>query len=227
MDYSIQKLSPISYQRIAWGYGGDTSVLTERIVSGDCSEIYDSTLLIKVQGEIQSYLRDSNYTLISNDSVEALERQDEEKQKKVILKGQHFPIGHFHSIDGKDIYIRRQDSKIILLDFSYMGCEPCRLAIPIIRNLYDKYRDSGLSVWGIDPFDKGEKEIFERYKTKYYLSYPVLFSDKKTVYDYLGIEGYPTVVILDSNMNVLERLEGLDSFSSLDFETTIAQLLKK
>jgi len=223
---SINDCRHTSYHKTSWGYGGNASEFLQTCTEGQYSEDYDSLLLQKVKARIFSLVHDSGY-ILKNYSDQTL--SDTKSPQKVKLKKEDFfPVLHFQTIDGADVDISNPSSKVTLLDFSYMGCEPCRQAISSISRIYNKFKDSNVAILGIDPYDQKEKEIFERYSKKYHLDYPVLFSDKKTVFDELGISSFPTFLILDKNMKLRQKFGGWGpGFNRAGIDEEISKLLRE
>ena len=211
-----------SFEQISWGYGGNTSHILQMCVAADYSDKTDTSFLPKARDAIYKMMHDSSYTFRT---PEHMDRSPVILSKQRDLKtGDVFPISHFQTIDHNDVDISTPHTKLILLDFSYMGCEPCRMAIPALSGIYAAYRDSGVDIYGIDPYDKNEKEIFMKYKKRYHLDYPVLFSDKKTVTEDLGIQSFPTFIILDHTMKIRYISKGAGYFNGF-LQRKIEELL--
>jgi len=58
--------------------------------------------------------------------------------------------------DSKDSIINLSSlkGKVVLLDFWASWCRPCRIAIPSVVRLYDKYKSKGLEVYGVSIDEK-------------------------------------------------------------------------
>ncbi len=94
--------------------------------------------------------------------------------------------------------------KVILLDFWSIYCAPCVEQMPGLIELYEKYNDMGLMVFGIsldgrfnarrlnkfvDGFDQG-------------IPYPIIHDAESVIRSLYGVSALPTVIIVDAGGEV-------------------------
>jgi cytochrome c biogenesis protein CcmG/thiol:disulfide interchange protein DsbE len=104
--------------------------------------------------------------------------------------------------------------KVVLLDFWATWCPPCRMSIPELVKLQDKYRDDGLEILGIsldDPQDELGRYLKE-FKEKYKINYRILRFNNKVMQDYFGMESpaIPTMFVIDRDGKIREKIVGFD-----------------
>lgn len=101
-----------------------------------------------------------------------------------------------HPLEGVDEKspTRMPNGNILLLDFMFTGCMPCREALPGLSALYDKYHSRGLIVVSVCPSwgQSGIHGLLDRLKA----THPVAVLEKDAE-KALHIEGYPTYVLVD------------------------------
>lgn len=105
------------------------------------------------------------------------------------------------TLTNEKISLSNLKGQLVLIDFFYKGCYPCMQAIPGLQALHEKYKDKGLHVIGIDPYDKIEDGIVE-FLVKRGVSYTVLAGGKDIIKDY-RISSYPTMYLIDRKGKII------------------------
>jgi thiol-disulfide isomerase/thioredoxin len=110
------------------------------------------------------------------------------------------------TVDGKDFdWAAYSKGKVILVDFWATWCGPCIGELPNVKKNYDKYHEKGFDIVGIslDTDRKKLEEFLEKEGTKW----ATLFEDgagwKHPVATYYGIQGIPTVILVDQKGKVV------------------------
>lgn len=93
--------------------------------------------------------------------------------------------------------------KYVLLDFWASWCGPCRQAMPEIKALNDKYSAKGLEVIGVVVSDELENHLQSAASLN--VTWTQIFDNKDALVALYGIEGIPTLILLDKDGTVLVR----------------------
>lgn len=96
--------------------------------------------------------------------------------------------------------------KYVLLDFWASWCGPCRQAMPEIKKLNDKYSGKGLEVIGVVVNDELESHL--KMAESLNVSWTQIFDDKNELASLYGLEGIPTLILLDKDGTILIRTHG-------------------
>ncbi|HYS06874.1 MAG TPA: TlpA disulfide reductase family protein [Candidatus Dormibacteraeota bacterium] len=105
--------------------------------------------------------------------------------------------------DMKGVPVKLSDyrGRVVLLNFWYSSCFPCRMETPDLIALYEAYKERGLVVLGINtdplimPQDGGE--MLRRFIDSYKIPYPVLVADRKVYDDYGRAPIAPITLLID------------------------------
>ncbi len=85
----------------------------------------------------------------------------------------------------------------VVLNFWATWCRPCRSEMPQFVNAYDKYRDKGLVVIGLN-LQEGPS-LIQPFAQEFGIDYPILVDRTGQVGDKYRLLGLPTTVFIDAN----------------------------
>jgi thiol-disulfide isomerase/thioredoxin len=122
--------------------------------------------------------------------------------------------------DGTKLSSSALRGKVVVLNFWYAGCPPCRAEAKYLDKVEQKYADQGVQFIGVNVRDeKGTAAAFERH---FGIDYPTVL-DARTGTMQLALSGkiapnsVPTTIVLDTKGRVAARVLGaVDSASILD-----------
>jgi thiol-disulfide isomerase/thioredoxin len=126
-------------------------------------------------------------------------------------------------MNGKDLKLADLAGKVVLLNFWATWCGPCRLEIPWLVELQEKYRDKGFHVVGISVDDPPEAlpPFAKEFKINYSL---VVGLDRDDVQNAFGpIFAVPITVLIGRNGKVCVKHIG--PVTKEQFESEIKSLL--
>ena len=132
-------------------------------------------------------------------------------------KSEKFPEFKAKTVDGEDISSDIfKNSKLTVVNTWGSWCGPCVAEIPELQKLYENMKDKGVNVVGLAQ-DAGTdidavKDIISKNKVTYQNIVP-----EGAVTDFvMGIQAFPTTVLVDSKGNIVGKIEGgrnLDAFT--------------
>lgn len=132
--------------------------------------------------------------------------------QKEVEAGPTAPDFSLKDLSGQTVTLEQYRGKVVLLDFWATWCPPCRMTIPMLIKLQDKYRDDGLVILGIsidDPQQITDKDL--RYFIKMTkINYPILRYNQKVMKDYFEGErvSVPTMFVVDRNGKIRDMIVG-------------------
>ena len=122
------------------------------------------------------------------------------KTKEATSVGKHYLD---FEINGKKLSDYAGKGKYLLVDFWASWCGTCRRQIPVIKGLYDKYKDKGLEVLGVAVWDKAEDT--RRAITEEGITWPCIIDAGTIPTDLYGISGIPCILLIGPDGTILSR----------------------
>jgi len=155
-------------------------------------------------------------------SINAFAKKPEDYQ------GKKMPSFRMTDTNGKVWTNDTLKGKVVLIDFWATWCPPCKAATPALQKLHAKYGTKGLVVIGADTWERGadaQKTAAIQFAKQNGLKYHMTLLNDKFA-ESLGIEGIPTMFILDKKGMVHKVQVGYDDAEAPILEKTVAGLLK-
>jgi cytochrome c biogenesis protein CcmG/thiol:disulfide interchange protein DsbE len=126
-------------------------------------------------------------------------------------------------LEDKDVTLGDFQGKVVLVNFWATWCDPCRVEIPWLIEMQNKYGSQGFTVLGIAMDEEGkpvvapfvEKQRYDVSGQKLAMNYPILIGNEKIAEKFGGLLGYPTSVLISRDGKVLKRTTGL-----IDYDET-------
>ncbi len=108
--------------------------------------------------------------------------------------------------------------KVILLDFWSIYCAPCVKQIPGLIDLYKKYKDMGLMVFGISLDSNFNSRRLNKFVDGFeqQIPYPIIHDAKSEIRSLYGVSTLPTVIIVDAGGEVKLFHIGKDDEKTID-----------
>ncbi len=115
-------------------------------------------------------------------------------------------------LTGEMATLQEYRGQVVLLDFWATWCLPCRVSIPELVELQQKYRSQGVAVVGVamdDPAQTSDADL-RKFAQKYKINYRILRYNQKIVQDYFPNETppIPTLFVIDREGRIQDRLVG-------------------
>jgi len=142
-------------------------------------------------------------------------------------------------VNSKPLKLADLKGKAVIIDFWATWCNPCRMVIPTLVEMYNQYKDKGLVVIGFtriqgfysdDKVNIGKVPVEEENKLtlefikRFNISYPVAIANGKDIFDAYAVNGIPTMIMIDKKGNIKEIEVGAGDQEKL--KEKIKELLK-
>jgi len=127
-------------------------------------------------------------------------------------------------LEDHDVSLSQFKGKVVLVNFWATWCGPCKIEIPWLVELQDKYAAHGFTVLGLAMDEEGksavstfvQKERFKVRGTPHSMNYPIVLGNDATADKFGGLLGFPTSVLISKDGHVVKRVDGLVSYGEID-----------
>lgn len=155
------------------------------------------------------------------DGYEVRKYGEKRKDKSTFtLEGKQAPEWLLNDMNGSPVSLADIKSKILLINFTGIGCGPCKIAIPFLNSLKDLFSAEDCSVVSVESW--GNKlHSLRVYADKNQIEYPFLEGNDTIIKDYLnGNRGVPVFFVLDETRTIKKIVNGYNR------ETTGQELIQ-
>ncbi|MBQ9364072.1 MAG: redoxin domain-containing protein [Bacteroidaceae bacterium] len=110
--------------------------------------------------------------------------------------------------------------KYVLVDFWASWCGPCRMEIPNIIEVYNKYKGDNFEVLGVATWDEPDATL--KAMEELGIEYPQMLNAQKAGSDAYGIEGIPEIILFAPDGKIVAR-----GLRGEEIEKTVKEALGK
>ena len=110
------------------------------------------------------------------------------------------------NLRGEKVNLKDFRGKLLLLNFWASWCVPCREEMPAMERLYQKYRDHGFVILGVNV--KDDKKSAIAFVKELKISFPIAFDPAGEVGLLYGAWGLPATYLIDTKGIALARSWG-------------------
>lgn len=194
------------------------------LASNDTLSSYQKCTLEKLTNEPPD---ETQFSLASIPSFYTLKNHAQNKRLALLSVDTPAPAWTLPSLQGTQVSLAGLKGKVVLIDFFYRTCYPCMQALPKLEALNKKYKDRGLVVIGIDPFDKQDTDI-AGFLSRKGITYTVLLDDRNaagnSAVNY-HVGSFPTMYLIDREGKIVSSEVGYGPDTETSLETAIRPLL--
>lgn len=147
---------------------------------------------------------------------------------RLLAVGTPAPDFSFQTMDGALFMLSEHKGKFVLVNFWRVGCPSCREELPILAELYNKYKDDGFVVLGFNAADKEEyiRELLEEHS----ITYPNIHNTSEAAriiqfeqYQKKGASAVPLNYVVDRDGNIAMAWYGWDSGKTKKIEALLGE----
>ena len=138
--------------------------------------------------------------------------------------GTEFPDLDLEGRDGGSVHVAQFRGNVVLLNFWATWCGPCRMELPMVQDLFNRYGDKNLTVLAIN-IDADRARVGPFLKSNN-LTLPVYFANP---YDAsaLTAQGIPTSILLAPDGTVEKAFVGFEPNIEKEWTSLVDKYAKK
>lgn len=162
-----------------------------------------------------------NFFIVSCTKANDASNTKESKSKKE--KSISAPDFTLKDLEGNKHTLSDYKGKVVLLDFWATYCRACRAKIPYLMKFNEKYKDSGLVIFGMGFEKEKTLKAFDKFAE---VNYPILLGDRRIVIKY-GVQAIPTTFIMDKEGELVDTIIGFSPGLEKKIESVFLKLLRE
>ncbi len=111
---------------------------------------------------------------------------------------------------GSVVKLSNLKDRVVLIDFWATWCGPCKMTIPHVEAIYNKYKEKGVLVLGISVDDSSTAGNVPSFIKENGMDYLVVNDSNSTVSSLYGVSSIPRFFIIDKNGKIAKSIIGYD-----------------
>jgi peroxiredoxin len=135
------------------------------------------------------------------------------------------PAFTLNEIGGQSASLSQYKGQVVMLNFWATWCGPCQQEMPLLDQMYKKYKPAGFTLIGVN-VDKDAppvKQLLERKP----VSFPVLLDPASQVSKAYHVDEMPSTVLIDRKGNVRFLHRGYKPGDENEYQDRIRQLIRE
>ncbi len=108
---------------------------------------------------------------------------------------------------GEPVSLKSLRGQVVIVDFWASWCGPCKMAMPHLQSLHDKYKDKPVKVFSVNCRERGGDAAARSFLKQKKFTYPQLFKGDAAANDYL-VRGIPTMYVIGTDGKILHGERG-------------------
>ena len=129
------------------------------------------------------------------------------------------------SLGGPNLRLQEQRGQVVMVNFWATWCGPCRVEMPHLSRLYDKYRGSGFVVFAVNIDEDPRKAA--SVAAQLGMRFPVLLDTDKKVSRMYDLSTMPSTILIDRDGRVRYVHRGYRSGYEDTYDKQIRELLRE
>lgn len=133
--------------------------------------------------------------------------------KAQVKEGENAPNFTLKNLDGKEINLNQFRGKHVLINFWATWCGPCKIEMPSLEALYERFKDRNFVLLAISN-DMFGANIVKPFVKAHNINFPVLLDQRLKVSNAFGVVSLPTTFMIDPQGKIIGALFGAEDWAT-------------
>ena len=129
------------------------------------------------------------------------------------------------SMSGSNVKLSEHRGEVVMINFWASWCAPCRQEMPLLEDLYKRYKDGGFTLLGVNVEE--DSSAAQNLLKQVRVSFPILFDNTNSVSQLYKVEAMPSTVILDRDGNVRYLHKGYLPGYEDEYQKQVRELIRE
>lgn len=178
--------------------------------------------------DAQPKVDDKTFALVAPEGYESEKLVTPELAPDGLLAaGKPAPNWALKTPDGKNVTLKDLRGKIVLMDFWASWCGPCKMVMPHLQKLHEKFKDKPVVICGVNCRERGENGVQAAmdYVSQNKLTYMQLLNGDEAAKAY-HVRGIPCMYLIGPDGNIIYATSGFQPSHEQMFTQFIEETLK-
>jgi len=126
---------------------------------------------------------------------------------------------------GGNVRLADLRGEVVMINFWASWCGPCRQEMPLIEDIYKRYKDLGFTVLGVNV--DNDSKLADKLLSNISVSFPVLLDSENKLSEIYQVDAMPSTVMVDRNGNMRFLHRGFKPGYETKYEEQIKKLLRE
>jgi peroxiredoxin len=128
------------------------------------------------------------------------------------------------TLDGRSLSLADYRGKVVMINFWATWCIPCRVEMPSMENLYEKYGERGFEILAVSGGES--RSVVQPFIENLKLSFPILLDEQFEVHEKYEVSAIPSTYLVDKSGVITHRFFGAVDWNDDQSSELIGKLMK-
>jgi peroxiredoxin len=125
---------------------------------------------------------------------------------------------------GDSVPLSQYQGNVVLLNIWATWCEPCRVEMPSMQQLYDSLGPQGLKIVAVS-IDQADADVVRDFQQNYGLTFDVLQDQSRAIERVFQTTGVPESFVLNREGRIVKKVIGAHDWASVANRELVRRLL--